>query len=300
MKQISDGNINLTQPRFFWVAITLAAAIVTLAAIIVVVTFVVSPSPAQAQQTCNGLTATREGTTGDDTINGTNNPDVIALLSGSDESNGLSGDDSICGDQGDDTLSGGGGSDTLLGDGAVFEDFSMGHAFQWWDGGDVEQQLAGPISTTASEHGSGSDTLNGGAGADTLVGGAGADLLTGGVGADRFAFYSLSDSEVGATDLILDFSGTSVNTPARAPRSITRPGEGDVIDLSGIDAIASTAEDDAFSLVTGGFTGVAGQAFVRQQGGNTFLDLDVNGDAFADMTIGFAGPAHLVAADFVL
>ena len=93
MRQVSDGNINLARPRLFWVTIALAAAIVTSAATIVVATFVVSPSPAQAQVECNALPATLTGTNDSETLNGTAAADVIALLGGDDESNGAAGND---------------------------------------------------------------------------------------------------------------------------------------------------------------------------------------------------------------
>jgi hypothetical protein len=130
--------------------ITLAAAIATLAATIVVTTYVASPSLIQAQQpghlaqplpACNGQAATIVGTSANDTQNGTNNPDVIVLGSGADKSNGLAGNDSICGGSGKDTLSGGNNNDTLLG-------------------------------------GTGKDKFHGGPGNDTCIGGAANDTFT--------------------------------------------------------------------------------------------------------------------------
>jgi Ca2+-binding RTX toxin-like protein len=52
----------------------------------------------------------------------------------------------------------------------------------------------------------GDDVLAGSVGDDLLVGGAGSDRLTGGSGADTFRFDQVSDSYVGAADLITDFT----------------------------------------------------------------------------------------------
>lgn len=70
------------------------------------------------------------------------------------------------------------GADTLYGD---------------W-GNDTLQGLAG------------NDELAGSVGDDLIVGGAGSDRLTGGSGADTFRYDSVSDSYVGAADLITDFT----------------------------------------------------------------------------------------------
>lgn len=70
------------------------------------------------------------------------------------------------------------GADTLYGD---------------W-GNDTLQGLAG------------NDELAGSVGDDLLVGGAGSDRLTGGSGADTFRYDAVSDSYVGAADLVTDFT----------------------------------------------------------------------------------------------
>src|SRR2546429_6102587 len=50
-----------------------------------------------AGTTCNGLTATIVGTTGNDTLVGTAGNDVIAALAGDDTIDGAGGNDVICG-----------------------------------------------------------------------------------------------------------------------------------------------------------------------------------------------------------
>ena len=121
-----------------------------------------------------------------------NAPDNIYANGGDDYVDGWGGNDYIDGWTGNDTLYGYSGNDTLLG----------------FDGND---KLYGE---------SGNDYLHGEAGDDTLDGGAGKDQLYGGSGKDIFDFNSVSDSPVGASDTIQDFSWL----------------QGDKIDLSTIDA----------------------------------------------------------------
>ncbi|MDO9418843.1 M10 family metallopeptidase C-terminal domain-containing protein, partial [Pararhizobium sp.] len=61
----------------------------------------------------------------------------------------------------------------------------------------------------------------------------------------------------------------------------------DIIDLSGIDAIAG-GTDDAFSLV-GAFGKHAGEMTLTFAAGITTLKLDINGDAKADYTLKING-----------
>jgi Ca2+-binding RTX toxin-like protein len=92
----------------------------------------------------------------------------------------------------------------------------------------------------------GADTLNGSpfadvlaglAGADTLIGGKGRDLLAGGADNDTFDFNSKADSKKGALhrDVIGDFSGVG--------------GDGDHIDLAGIDANSARHGNQAFKFI---------------------------------------------------
>jgi serralysin len=128
--------------------------------------------------------------------------------------------------------------------------------------------------------------LKGGAGADTIFGNFGNDVLTGGAGNDVFLYRSTLDSNSAFRDTIMDFRS------------------GDKIDLSLIDAVSGTPDNDAFSFIgTGAFTGHAGELRYAQIDGATALLLgDVDGDLTADfqllVTIADAHP--LVSADFVL
>lgn len=141
-------------------------------------------------------------------------------------------------------------------------------------GNNAANTLSGNAGVDRISGGNGADRMVGGAGADFLTGGAGADDLYGGDGADRFIFKTVSESRSTASqrDTIFDFSGSS----------------GDRIDLSGIDAKASVAGNQAFTFIGGSaFSGAQGQLRVFKQNGDTFVAGDVNGDRVADLVIHF-------------
>jgi hypothetical protein len=124
----------------------------------------------------------------------------------------------------------------------------------------------------------GTDNILGGDGDDVIAGGRGADMLTGGDGADTFVFEANGANHDTNTDL--------------AHR--------DIIDLSAIDAIAGTGEDDAFTLVSA-FDGNAGELVVSYPvaAGLTRFSLDTDGDGAADIVI-FAAGRHVGFDNFIL
>jgi Ca2+-binding RTX toxin-like protein len=108
------------------------------------------------------------------------------------------------------------------------------------------------------------DILTGGKGKDRLIGKKGGDILTGGLDADRFIYNSDTDSSngLGSIDSITDFNGL----------------EGDRVDLSSIKASGG----EKLSYIGGdAFEGVAGQVRFSL----ATLEVDINGDRFADMSI---------------
>jgi arylsulfatase A-like enzyme len=165
-----------------------------------------SCNPEPAPTTCQDITATQTGTTGNDTINGTPGVDVIAGLGGNDIINGLGGDDRICGDAGMDKIRGGIGNDAFNGGAGVDTadytnsattvtvDLSTGSATG--EGSDtmsvVENITGSRFVDTLTGDGlvnvlnglAGNDKLNGAAGNDTLNGADGNDAMNGGTGTD--------------------------------------------------------------------------------------------------------------------
>ncbi|MBN8488093.1 MAG: calcium-binding protein [Burkholderiales bacterium] len=153
--------------------------------------------------------------------------------------------------------------------------------------------------------GAGADTLTGGTGNDSLQGGAGFDLLAGNEGADHFVVHSAAEVgwqlpqaplELGRFDHIDDFSH----------------GDGDLIDLSAVDARTDQAGDQAFVFIgTDAFHQIAGELrqswYTYDINGSdddfqiAMIEADLNGDGVADLRLGFIGdPGSLVLADFVL
>ena len=231
---------------------------------------------------------------------------------------GGSGNDTLIGNSAANTLNGGAGADALIG--------GLGSDIYITDGRDTitEAQNAGidrvqsSATHTLGAHlenltltgsgaingtgntlnnvitgNGGNNILNGGAGADTLIGGLGNDRLLGGSAADSFIFRSVSESSTGATsaDVITDFvRGT------------------DKINLSAIDAFASTSANDTFIWKgTAGFNSTT-QGEVRYQKFNkagiandyTMVWIDNGADTVVEMAIRLTGLYDLAASDFIL
>ena len=131
--------------------------------------------------------------------------------------------------------------------------------------------------------GSGSDTITGNAADNRLTGGRGSDTILGGGGGDTFVFTSLSDSRMIAP---------RSDGKKAAPDVLDFASGEDWIDLSGIDAIAGTPANDAFTFIgSGAFTGQAGQLRFEMIGGRGHLLGDVDGNGVADLHIITAGTA---------
>lgn len=216
------------------------------------------------------------GNSGDDTINGNSGDDIINGGADRDTVHGGPGDDVLYGAQGHDVLDGDGGDDTIYGNSGSDDLFGGSGADELYGGG-LNDALSGEA---------GDDMLIGGSGNDVLNGGAGADQLSGNSGTDRFLFTAITDSGTtgGTRDQILDFHAS----------------QGDLIDVSGVDANAGVGGDQAFSIV-GAFTGAAGQMTMSDVGGGvTRLAFDVGGDGVADMEIDVHTVNILDADDFIL
>ena len=131
----------------------------------------------------------------------------------------------------------------------------------------------------------GLDILRGRDGDDTLDGGAGRDALVGGAGADTFVFADATHATAVQPDRIFDFDGAA----------------GDLIDLSGIDALLGTDGDQAFSFLgADAFTSAGGELRVKNISGYTQVFADLDGDAAADFSVTLRGNDALAADDFLL
>ena len=217
------------------------------------------------------------GGNGNDDVAGDNGNDSVSGGAGDDSASGGSGDDIVKGNLGDDTLHGDDGKDKVLG-GDGNDDAS---------GGAGDDMVNGDLGDDSLNGDAGDDRLNGGAGDDHLSGGSGKDMLTGGLGADHFVFDDGDLAGLGSktADRIVDF----------------RHAQGDVIDLSGIDADTGTVGDQAFSFIgTSAFSKTAGELHLTVGHSSMLLTGDTNGDGMADFAIRIDGTTPLVLADLVL
>jgi Ca2+-binding RTX toxin-like protein len=132
----------------------------------------------------------------------------------------------------------------------------------------------------------GSDTLSGESGNDWLGGGMGGDTLYGGSGADTFAWTDPAQSGFGwLHDVITDFN--------RA--------EGDLMDLSAIDANLSGWGNEAFTFIgTAAFSGTPGEVRYYQAGGFTFIEMQTHPSMDLEGWIALAGLHTPDASWFVL
>ena len=167
--------------------------------------------------------------------------------------------------QSDNVVSGGGSRDRIV----------MGGGNDLAFGGSGNDIVTGEL---------GDDSLSGDTGNDLLCGGLGQDMLTGGEGADFFIFKAVGESTLGQGDVITDFSHAN----------------GDRIDLRLIDANLGLAGNQAFTLVTGDFTGLAGELRFEVQGSDLILQADTNGDIQADFALLLQNVDGLSLPDIIL
>jgi Ca2+-binding RTX toxin-like protein len=165
---------------------------------------------------------------------------------------------------------GGSGSDTIAG-------------FEWLTGSPYADRLSGGGLANRLVGGSGADTLSGGGGNDTLLGGVGRDSLLGGSGSDRFEWNAIAETGLEATsrDLVADFVSGQ-----------------DRLDLSGIDANAALAGNQAFTRLLGAGAGFTAAGQLRFASGVLWGNTDA--DASAEFSIALGGIGALALGDFVL
>ncbi|HYE47551.1 MAG TPA: hypothetical protein VEA44_17430 [Caulobacter sp.] len=257
-----------------------------------------------------------DGGAGNDTLAGGTGVDQLFGGAGTDTLDGGAENDLLNGGVGGDAMTGGLGDDTFYVDDAgdlTFEAAGEGTdgvraGISWTLDANIERlildgsaDLAGTGNGLANvldgngganvlDGAGGADLIKGGAGADSLIGGTGGDLLLGGTGADRFvvdqaSVYSslVPAGRVLEVDTVSDFATA----------------QGDWIDLSGIDAIASTGGDEAFTLVSA-FSHQAGQMTLTFAAGTTTLALDTDGDGAADYLMKINGDVRAESGGWLL
>ena len=229
------------------------------------------------------------GDAGNDSLNGGADGDWLHGGVGNDVLDGGTGDDFLYGgagadtyyvDSADDTVveAAGGGTDTVISSashslGSEVENLTLAGSGDLAAGGNaLANVITGNTGDNYISAGAGNDTILAGDGDDWIIGGAGSDTLTGGAGGDTFVFGSADIGIKVETDRILDFSTS----------------QGDVIDLSGIDANSILGGEQDFVWATR-FTRTAGQAVMTYANGVTTVALDVNGDGKADFKIALSG-----------
>ena len=200
------------------------------------------------------------GSQGGDYIYGAKNKNLpvgmastISALGGDDVIEAGSGHDTVNGGAGNDLVSGGLDKDTLL-------------------GGAGDDRLMGGSEDDRLDGGKGADALLGGRGNDGLAGGNGRDSLRGDAGADDFIYTATKESGSSdkKRDRIEDFAGK------------------DEIILKEIDADATRKGNQAFELDRGGAF-EAGEIRVKDVKAGTVLEMNVDNDAKAEMSILLAG-----------
>lgn len=158
--------------------------------------------------------------------------------------------------------------------------------------GDLAASLTGNSIANVLLGGAGDNRLDGREGDDVLAGGFGRDMLFGGAGRDVFAFDARSDSTVDAAgrDTIADFVGGM---------------GGDRIDLSGIDANARTAADEAFTFIRSAAfdaTDATGQLRYEYDAASRvgMLYGSTDADTEAEFAIEITGVTGLAVANLIL
>lgn len=227
-----------------------------------------------------------DGGDGNDTVEGGDGNDRVIGGFGDDFATGGAGDDSVSGGEGNDVMDGGLGNDTLIGGGGAdtITDSSGANTVDAGAGNDFVD-LFGSVGPGTLNGGFGNDTMFGGSGDDVIIGGAGADVLVGDFGADTYRYLAASDSAPGARDRLDEFWWP----------------EGDVIDVSAIDANTLLSGNQAFTQVLNraDFTGAPGQISVLEFADIFVLRFDTNGDRVSNFEIEVAkGGAFQPGAGF--
>lgn len=255
------------------------------------------------------------GGMGDDRLYGDYDDDKLYGGAGNDQLFGEQDDDYLQGEVGDDTLDGGLGKDTMIGGPGddlyylgydavdVIRDEGLGgdkdvvimpYKLSRYtlpsgienasiDSGAQASTLIGNLGNNALTGNDGNNGLIGGGGRDTLLGGQGSDTLTGGALADRFVYNAINETGLNAAmDVISSFT----------------PGEGDKIDLTGMDADPVKSGDQAFTYIGEAVFSGAGQ--MRFDAAAHILYGSTDTDNAAEFAIQINGITDLYAVALML
>ena len=201
--------------------------------------------------------------------------------------------------EGNDRYNGGGGTDEVTFTSAlagIAVDLQRGTAGSRGvdDAGIGSDRLTSIENVVAGEHddlliGSAvANVLDGRGGDDRIDGGRGADTSIGGTGADLFVISKASDTGLGArADQIIDFSGSD--------------GQGDRIDLSGIDAKKGFTKLDHFRFLDTApvASGDSSNGVIWFDAAQGCVFASTDKDVQAEFAIRVLGVTDMSAADFV-
>ena len=153
-------------------------------------------------------------------------------------------------------------------------------------GGTAIDSITGNGAANILSGNAGNDRISGLGGADKINGGSGADILAGGGGADDFVYTAITDSANSQFDTVNDFVHSL-----------------DDIDVAAIDANGSAAGNAAFTFRgKSAFTGAGAEIryFKNTTQNFTNIQVDLDGNKVADMTIRLTGTIDLGVEDFIL
>jgi Ca2+-binding RTX toxin-like protein len=232
------------------------------------------------------------------TIFGTSGNDMLTGSFGDDYLYGLAGNDTLDGGRGADVMAGGTGDDTYIVDNAgdvvwewagegtdrviAFIDYTLPTGVEnlvlrnqadVGIGNGLDNRIQGLSNHDTLSGLAGNDILVGHHGNDVLIGGIGRDFLVGGNGAkpsthdaDRFVWASLDETSVSIPDMdvIDDFTAA----------------QGDLIDLSSVDADVFAAGNQAFTFIgQAGFSGTPGEINFIHVDGKTIIQMQTGTSA---------------------
>jgi Ca2+-binding RTX toxin-like protein len=177
------------------------------------------------------------------------------------------------------------GDDTL--NGSAFDDILFAFAgSDVVEGGNGDDEMDGGSGDDVMNGGDGNDEMNGGDGADDMTGGLGADTQTGGGGGDTLFYSSILESTKKASgrDTIVGFDRT----------------EGDLIDLTAIDAKKGKGNQDFKFIKKQDFHDKKGELRYKVKNGDAYVEGDTDGNGKADFVIVVADVTKLTGGDFEL